>query len=102
MAKKTNILDAIVWISLAYILIWLILKSIGVINTPEFISLSPYFAAIFGAGSAYQKFSRLHSDCEKLKGEFKTVERDFRNLETTHNLITKDKQYGGKPNSSHD
>ncbi|MBI5871465.1 hypothetical protein HZB88_00050 [archaeon] len=54
MLNKTHIYTAVFWASLIAILAWLILKAIGIISTPAFIELFPYFSAVFGAGAFFQ------------------------------------------------
>ncbi len=64
MKKGLGLWDAIAWIVLAGILIWLLLKVTGIINTPILIEYAPYFGAVYLAGWAMHK---LDSAVENIK-----------------------------------
>lgn len=67
MHKKLNIWDVIAWIVLAGILVWLLLKVFGIINTPALIEYAPYFGAIYLAGWQIHKLAVVASDVRELK-----------------------------------
>ncbi len=52
---KFNIWDIIIWISLIVLVLYIIGKLTGFINTPEWINLVPIMALVFFAGAFYQK-----------------------------------------------
>lgn len=66
MKKRLIIWDVIAWIVLGLILLWLILKALGVINTPLVIEYAPYFGAIYLAGWAMHKLETAVLEVEKL------------------------------------
>ena len=59
--------DVLAWIVLVGILVWLILKGIGVINTPSFVELAPYFGAVYLVGWQIHKLETVSSDVKELK-----------------------------------
>ncbi len=52
---KFDIWDVIIWISLIVLVLYIIGKLTGFINTPEWINLIPVITMIFFAGAFYQK-----------------------------------------------
>src|SRR3989344_8195752 len=52
---KIEISDIIIWISLLILIIYVIAKLLGLINTPEWHNLLPIITLIFFAGAFYQK-----------------------------------------------
>ncbi|MBS3088477.1 hypothetical protein J4402_01725 [Candidatus Pacearchaeota archaeon] len=53
--RKIEISDIIIWISLLVLIIYVLGKLTGVINTPEWLTLLPIISLIFFAGAFYQK-----------------------------------------------
>jgi len=64
MVKKINVWDAVAWIALAVIIIWVILKVTGIINTPLWLTYVPVYSAVYIAGWQIHK---LHSVAENVK-----------------------------------
>ena len=87
--KKTNIWDILSWVALGYILIWLILKVLGVINTPPIIEWSPAFAAVYFVGRTMQKIDNLEYISRKSHKNLRRLEKNFQKLETEHHMMTK-------------
>ena len=67
MKKGLSIWDVIAWIVLVLILVWLILKVFGIINTPILIEYAPYFGAVYLAGWQIHKLASVASDVRELK-----------------------------------
>lgn len=67
MKKRRSFWDVLAWIVLFGILIWLLLKGFGVINTPLLIELAPYFGAVYLADWQIHKLETVASDVRKLK-----------------------------------
>lgn len=91
MQKKT-LGDYLAWIVLALIVLWLILKVTGVINTPLLVEYSPLFGAVYLAGYMVHKLRRATEDIRELKEGVKS-------LETT--VITIDKEIQGLKENMH-
>ena len=70
MKKRVSFWDVLAWVVLAGILLWVILKMVGVINTPVLIEYAPYFGAIYLVGWQMHKLDSVASDVKELK-EFK-------------------------------
>jgi len=66
MKKRVNIWDILAWIVLILILLWLVLKVAGVINSPLWLEYSPLFGAIYLAGWAMHKLEIAVVEIEKL------------------------------------
>ena len=67
MEKRVSIWDIIAWIVLILILVWLILKAFGIINTPALIEYVPYFGAVYLAGWQIHKLASVAEDVKELK-----------------------------------
>jgi len=66
MKKRINIWDIIAWIVLIGILLWLLLKVFGIINSPELVTYAPYFGAVYLAGWAMHKLETVAKDINNL------------------------------------
>ena len=67
MKNNKSVWDIIAWIVLAGILLWLILKVVGVINTPVLLEYAPYFGAVYLIGWQIHKLENVSSDVRDLK-----------------------------------
>ena len=67
MEKRASVWDVLAWVVLAGILIWIILKVAGVIETPILIEYAPYFGAVYLAGWAMHKLEVAVNDVQELK-----------------------------------
>ncbi len=101
MKDYTKIYTIIFWLSMLYILLWVILKATGVINTPELIELSPIITAIFGAGVFFQMMRDTKYRLDKLENrthngfkdvDFRFREVDFRFKEIDAHIMSIDKR----------
>ena len=81
--KKRNFWDILAWISLGLILVWVILKMLGVINTPLWLEYSPILAAVYIAGWQIHKLETVATDVHNLKKfKFATIKK-IHNIETS-------------------
>ena len=87
--KKIPILDIIAWCVLFGILIWLILKVFGIINTPVLIEYAPYFGAVYIAGWAMHKLDRATEDIKYLNRNIKEINVNLTEIESDVGLIRK-------------
>jgi len=62
-----SIWDIIAWIALASIIIWAILKILGIINTPLLLEYYPVFAVSYIAGWQMHKLSIIAEEVKELK-----------------------------------
>lgn len=67
MKRGMNFWDALAWIVLGLILLWLILKTVGIINTPVLLEYAPVFGAVYIAGWAMHKLDSVAEDVKDLK-----------------------------------
>ena len=59
--------DIIFWLALLVLLIWIILKSLGFINSPAVVELIPYLSGIFIAGAIWWQFRNMQSDLHQIQ-----------------------------------
>ena len=78
--RRLSIWDALAWIVLFLILLWLILKVSGVINTSELILYSPLFGAVYLAGWAMHKLDTAIDDVKDLKNFAKSTINEINNI----------------------
>lgn len=72
-----SIWDILAWIVLAGILIWVILKVLGIINTPLLLEYSPLFGVVYLAGWAMHKLDQTTDDVRDIKRELRFMEKDM-------------------------
>lgn len=65
--KRWNFWDILAWVALAGILIWLLLKTFGIINTPLWLEYAPIYAAVYLAGWQIHKLATVAEDVGELK-----------------------------------
>ena len=73
--------DIIFYLILAIILIWAILKTIGIIQSPIWLEMLPVFVAVFGAGIFYQKVMVIRDTVNDIKEEIKNLEKRISSIE---------------------
>ncbi len=80
--KRLNIWDILAWIVLVGILIWLILKTFGIINTPIWLEYAPLYGAVYLAGWQIHKLETVANEVHELK-KFRTdTIREISNIKT--------------------
>ena len=67
MKKRLSIWDILAWIVLFSILLWVVLKMFGIINTPVLLEYYPIFGAIYLAGWQMHKLETVSNDVKDLK-----------------------------------
>jgi len=67
MHKRLDFWDVLAWIVLGLILLWLVLKITGVLNTPELLEYAPLFGVVYLAGWAMHKLDTAVDDIKDLK-----------------------------------
>ncbi len=87
--KRISFWDVLIWVGIVLIIGWAILKSVGVIESPVWVEMIPYFgagASIMGGAYKLGKIMRgIESTNRKVDGLVKFGER-FRKLEHEHGL----------------
>ena len=64
---KFNFWDVLAWVVLFGIVVWLILKTLGIINTPLWIEYAPIYGAVYLAGWQIHKLETVASNVRELK-----------------------------------
>ena len=85
--RRISFWDFLFWIALIILLLWVILKGLGYINTPAFVEIIPYISGIFIAGAIYQQFRNMQNDISYIK----YVNKRFLKIEHEHNLFLEGK-----------
>jgi hypothetical protein len=71
--------DIVIYGSIALLLLWCVLKAVGVINTPEYLKLLPvFFGAVAFTGTVLKSgrtFGYMQSDINWLKKGFSKIDR---------------------------
>ena len=89
MKKRWSIWDIIAWIVLFLILVWLILKTFGIINTPAWLEYAPSYGAVYLAGWQIHKLESVASDVSELKKFKNATVEEINNIKV--NCIKKHK-----------
>ena len=66
---ERNFWDWLAYVALASIVVWLILKGIGVINTPFLVEYYPYFVVTYFLGWQTHKLNTFSYDFKKFSSE---------------------------------
>ncbi len=92
-SKSINFWDIIAWLVLFSILIWVILKITGVINTPLLLEYYPVLGAIYLAGWHMHKLESVAEDVKNLKRFKEITIQKINNIETNcklnHSIINR-------------
>ncbi len=78
--KGMSFWDVLAWIVLALILLWLILKVIGVISTPDLIEYAPYFGIVYLDGWAMSSLFRTVEDVKMIKRNLSFLNKKINEL----------------------
>ncbi len=75
--REITIWDVIIWLCLIILILYVIAKLTGLINTPEWINLLPIITLIFFAGAFYQKIlgfmDRVYNRTDYLKNNMEII-----------------------------
>jgi len=83
--------NTVFYVLMASVVIWFVLKVLGVIHSPTLVELYPWFAIASGAGVAYGKITETLKNIKKDIDDFKSVSNRLTNLETTCKITHKRK-----------
>ena len=81
--RGTSFWDALAWIVLILIFFWVILKVLGIINTPLLLEYSPLFGVVYLAGWAMHKLDRASEDINEIKNFNKLTAQEINNIKLT-------------------
>ena len=89
MGKNSDFWDWLIIIGALVILVWALLKSFNIINTPTWIEMIPYFggaASIIGGTYKLGKIKKGIEITEKKVDKIITIEERFNKIENEHSL----------------
>lgn len=85
--KSWGLWDYLLWLGIILILGWALLKSFGIINTPIWVEMLPYFGAgatlialVFKAGEVSQNIKVMGTDITGLKTKTDTINESLISL----------------------
>lgn len=82
---KKNILDILFWLGMIILILWIIAKLFGIINTPEWVNLIPLITLAFLIGIFYQDvkifMNQMYIRTDWLKDKLNVHEKRLLNLE---------------------
>ena len=81
--------QAIVLSSLLFIVVWITLKLLGIIQTPLIVEMMPLFAAVFAAGAFFSEVRRMFVDIHAVRRELKELLVQGNKNEWQHKEINK-------------
>lgn len=87
--KGASIWDTLAWIALAGLGVWLLLKVLGIIQTPPWLEYAPLYGAIYIACWAMHKLHRATGDIMEIKKDVKEIESDMNKIRVTCPLLLK-------------
>jgi len=87
MKRGMSFWDILAWIVLGLILLWLILKMLGIINTPTLIEYAPYIGTIYLAGWAMSKFDTVMNDINGIKRNLSFLNRKVNDMDKDIGII---------------
>jgi len=76
--RRNLIFDILIYSCLAIITIWLILKTVGVINTPDYIKLIPGYVGVISATLVMVKFG---ASIGEMKNDIGWLKKGFRRMD---------------------
>jgi hypothetical protein len=82
MKKRLSFWDILAWIVLVGIFVWILLKVLGIINTPILIEYAPFFGAVYLAGWAMHKLDTAVNEIKGLKTFAKETANEINNIKT--------------------
>ncbi len=87
MKRGVSFWDILAWIVLGLLILWIILKVLGVINTPAFIEYFPYFSLAYWAGWSIHKLMAVSGDVKQLRGFANETIKEVSNVKAEINKI---------------
>ncbi len=72
--------DVIAWIVLGLILLWLILKTFGIISSPLWVEYAPIYGAVYLAGWQIHKLAVVAKEVEGLKKFKEATIKEINNI----------------------
>lgn len=84
--------DILAWIALGLILVWIILKTLGVINTSLWLEYTPIYAAVYIAGWQIHKLEIVAREVEGLKKFKDATINEINNIKTNCKINHKTKR----------
>ncbi|MBU3942041.1 MAG: hypothetical protein KKF74_03960 [Nanoarchaeota archaeon] len=96
---KIDFWDILILFGALAILIWALMKTLGIINSPVWVEMIPYFGGAFSIiGGTYKlgKIIKGIEETEQKVDKLITIEKRFSKVETEHNLAL-----GGKLKIKH-
>jgi hypothetical protein len=85
--KKYSLGDLLMWAALGVILLWAVLKSLGIIKSPVWQEMVPVFGAVYVMGRIAQVVSDTKKDVGVVKGRVQKMAVGLTRIETKFERI---------------
>ncbi|MFA4886909.1 MAG: hypothetical protein WC595_01725 [Candidatus Nanoarchaeia archaeon] len=80
MLNDLKVSDILFYLGLASIFFWALAKSLGIIHSPTWQKMLPYFGAVFTAGVGWNRFMHLEKRVGKMVNGLMNVEKEVQNV----------------------
>ncbi len=80
MIEKQKIYDFVFWTSMSVVAVWIVLKAVGVINTPIIVQLIPYAGGIFAFGAFFQLIKEVKNQVKEIKDDLGEVKKSQQSM----------------------
>ena len=80
MFKDLKVSDILFYLGLAIIFFWALAKSLGIIHSPTWQEMLPYFGAVFAAGVGWNRFMHLEKRVGNVVNGLMNVEREVESV----------------------
>ena len=88
---KKDIYDIIIWVGMVLLILYVIGKLTGVINSPEWINLMPIITITFIVGAFYQKaivfMNQMYKRTDYLKNNMDNINNKLSNQDNRLNIL---------------
>ena len=87
MTNRPSFWDILAWIVLGLILIWLILKTVGIIKTDLLLEYAPIYGAVYLAGYAMSTLIQATRDISGIKRNLNYLNKNFNEIDKSIEII---------------
>jgi len=87
--KGASIWDILAWIALIGLGVWLLLKILGIIQTPPWLEYAPLYGVIYIAGWAMHKLHIATDNIKEIRKDVKEIETDVNKIRVNCPILLK-------------
>jgi hypothetical protein len=90
--RRLNFWDVLAWVVLGLILLWLILKTLGIINSPLWLEYAPIYGAVYIAGWQIHKLAIVAREVDGLNRFKDATIKEINDIKTNCRINHKTKR----------